>query len=226
MSTVNFTTSLLSGIAGSSSTADQFVTDLDQLAKDLQSGNLSAAQEDFVTLSQDAQNGTGSPTATSSDSGITTTLLSDIAGSSSSTSTFVNELNQLGTDLQNGDLSSAQQDLLSLDSTALNASSSGSSTGTSSSISTTSSSQTETTELIRAIVEALGTGNASAASTGLSELASVSSSSKGATYLESLSESLGSSSSSSSPSNSVSTLLQSLDSNNSSSSSSILSILA
>ena len=56
-------------------------------------------------------------------SGITTSLLSDMASSSGSSTSFVDELNQLGTDLQNGDLTSAQDDMLSLDSLALNAAS-------------------------------------------------------------------------------------------------------
>ena len=215
-----FTSSLLSGIAGSSSSANQFVTDLNQLAKDLESGNLPAAKVDFVTLSQDAQSGAGTSTATSSTSGITTTLLSDIAGSSSSSSSFVSELNQLGNDLQSGTLGSAQQDLLSLDSTALGAASS---IATPSS-SATSANQAETVQLIKAIVSALGVGNGSAASTGLSELASVSSNSKGASYLENLSQSLDSSSSSSS-SSPISQLLQSLNSSSSNGSSSILNVL-
>lgn len=215
----NFTSGLLSGIAGSSSSANQFVTDLNQLAKDLQRGNLSAAKVDFVTLSQDALDGAGASTATSSTSGITPTLLSDIAGSSSSSSSFVSELNQLGSDLQSGNLGSAQQDLVSLDSTALAAA-----PGRSTATSAVSASQAETVQLIKAIVEAMGVGNGAAASTGLSQLASVSSSSKGASYLENLGQSLDSISSNSS--SSISQLLQSLNSSSSSRSSSILNVLA
>src|ERR1700753_3034221 len=113
MATSGITSSLLSQIAASPSTANSFLTDLNQLAKDLKSGNLSGAQEDFVTLSQDALNGATASSAATSDSGITSSLLSNIAGSSSSSSSFVSELNQLGSDLQNGSLGSAQQDLLS-----------------------------------------------------------------------------------------------------------------
>jgi hypothetical protein len=120
ISTSAITGNLLSTVLDTPSTANQFATDLNQLATDLQSGNLSAAQQDYVTLSQDLQDG-----ATSS-SGITVSLLSGIAGSSSSLSAFTSELNQLGADLNNGDLGSAQQDMLSLDSTALNAASSSS----------------------------------------------------------------------------------------------------
>jgi len=121
MSTSAISSSLFSEIASSPSAANQFVTDLNQLAKDLQSGNLSSAQQDYVTLSEDALNGVTSSSATTSASGITTSLLSGIASSSGGSSSFVSELNQLGTDLSNGDLSSAQGDMLSLDSTALNA---------------------------------------------------------------------------------------------------------
>ena len=86
MATSAITSSLLAEIASSPSSANQFVTDLNQLAQDLQGGNLSAAQQDYVTLSQDALDGVTSSTATTSSSGITTALLSDIASSSSSSS--------------------------------------------------------------------------------------------------------------------------------------------
>ena len=66
MSTSAITSSLLSQIADSSSTANEFVTDLNQLAKDVESGNTSAAQQDWVTLTQDAQDGATSSSATSS----------------------------------------------------------------------------------------------------------------------------------------------------------------
>ena len=123
MSTSGITSSLLSQIFSSPSTENQFATDLNQLAQDAQSGNLSAAQDDFVTLSADALNGATSSTATTSASGITPSLLSSLASSPSSLNSFVSELNQLGTDLQNGDQTSAQEDMLSLDSMALNAAS-------------------------------------------------------------------------------------------------------
>lgn len=225
MSTSPLTSSLLSQIAGSPSAANQFVTDLNQLSKDLQSGNLSAAQNDFVTLSEDALNGVTLSSSTSSASGISTSLLSAIASSSSASSSFVSDLNQLGADLQNGDLGSAQQDLLSLDSTALSAGSSAGTTGTSSTASSSSTAnQAEIQKLIQAVVQALGAGDSSAAGTVLSELASVSGNSQGATALENLGQSLGSGSSSSSTS-SISQLLQSVD-GSSSSSSSLLNELA
>lgn len=48
MATSSITSALLSQIAGSPSAANQFLTDLNQVAKDLEGGNLSAAQEDYV----------------------------------------------------------------------------------------------------------------------------------------------------------------------------------
>ena len=229
MSTSGITSSLLSQIASSPSTANQFVTDLNQLEQDLQSGNLAAAQQDYVTLSEDALNGATSSTVTSSASGITISLLSDIASSSTSSSSFVDDLNQLGTDLQNGNLTSAQGDLLTLDSTALNAASSIGAGSSNTSGATSSSSQTSQagiTELVRAIVQAMGAGDSSAVSSSLSELASISSSSAGASVLQQASASFGSSSGSASSSSSITQILQNLDSGSSSSSTSLLNLLA
>lgn len=227
MSTSGITSSLLSQIADSPSAANQFVTDLNQLAQDLQSGNLSAAEGDYVTLSEDALNGASSSTATTSASGITTNLLSDIASSSGSSTSFVNELNQLGTDLQNGNSTSAQQDLLALDSTALNAASSAgaSSSGTTSTTSSAApATQGETAELVHAIVQATEAGDSAVVNSALSELASISSSSAGASVLQQESESFGSGSISTS--SSISQLLQSLNTSGSGSTTSELSLLA
>jgi hypothetical protein len=214
LSTSAITSSLLSNIAGSDGDANQFTTDLNQLAQDLQSGNLSSAQQDYVTLSQDALNGVSSSTSTSSASGITTGLLSDIVANPSSASAFTTGLNQLGADLENGNLANAQEDLLGMDATALNSAS----TSTSSSASaatvpaTTASGQAQQSDLIQAIVQAMSTGDNSAVSSGLSQLASISSSSAGASILQQESGSFGSSNSSSS----IDPLLQSLSSANAS----------
>ena len=88
MSTSAVTSSLLSQIASSPSTADRFLTDLNQMAKDLEGGDLGAAQDNFVTLSEDALNGATSSTVTTSSSGITAALLSGIAASPSSSSSL------------------------------------------------------------------------------------------------------------------------------------------
>ena len=213
MSTSAITGSLLSQIAGSSSTADQFVTDLNQVFVDLESGNLAAAQEDYVTLSSDAQNGATASTADTSASGITASLLTEIESSSSNSSSFVNELNQLGTDLGNGDLTSAQGDMMALQSTALSAASSaGDSSGASSSSSSSSTpaSQAEITELVKAIVQAMEAGDNSAVSSAMSQLASVSPSAQGGSILEQESENFGAGSSTPSSSNGISQIVQSM----------------
>lgn len=219
MSTSGITSNLLSQIVSSPSTANQFVTDLNQLAQDLQSGNLNSAQQDYVTLSQDALDGAASATATTSASGITTSLLSGIASSSSSSGTFLSDLNQLGSDLQNGNLTSAQGDMLALDSAALNAASSPSSSATSSATSSapgsaTAANGTGSAQLIQAIVYAMEAGDDSMVSSGLSELASISPDSAGASALQQESTSFGSTGTPSA-SNSTAELLQSLDSGSS-----------
>jgi len=227
LSTSAITSSLLSQIAGSPSQANQFVTDLNQLAKDLQSGDVSAAEDDYVTLSEDALNGATASTATTSSSGITASLLSDIASSSGSSGSFVSELNQLGSDLGNGDLTSAQQDLLALDSTALNAASSaaaGSSGASSASASAKSSA--DSAELIQTVMLGLEVGDSSVIGNAMSELASISPSSSGANVLKQDSESYGSTPGSSSSASSMAELLQSMDTSSSSNSPSGLSLLA
>jgi hypothetical protein len=224
LSTSGITSSLLAQIADSPSAANQFVTDLNQLAQDLQSGNLSAAQQDYVTLTQDAIDGATSSAATTSASGITTSLLSNIASSSASSTAFVNELNQLGTDLSNGDLASSESDMVSLDSTALNAASTSSATPASST--STPANSGDITALVNATTEAMKDGDDSAISADMAQLASVSTSSAGASYLESESQNYGSGAPTSSASGSVSQLLQSLGTNSSASSGSSLNVLA
>ena len=222
------TSSLLSQIAGSPSAASQFATGLNQLAKDLQSGNLSAAQQDYVTLSQDALDGATTSSATTSAGGITPSLLSEIASSSSSANSFASAFNQLGADLASGDLTSADGDMLSLDSTALNA------VPSSNAASSSPSNKADITALIQATTQAMEVGDDSAISADMSRLASASSSSTGAGYLQSDSESYGASSGSgsspvsggSSSANSISQLLQSVNADNSSNSGSTLSLLA
>jgi hypothetical protein len=219
LSTSGISSSLLSQIASSPSASNQFLTDLNQVAQDLKGDNLSAAQQDFVTLSQDALNGvTSSSPATTPDSGVTASLLTDVTSSTGSENSFLSELNQLGSDLQNGDLTSAQNDILSIGSTASNAAP----------VTAASSSQTsnpaQISEVIQAIVQAMEAGDDSAAGSAMSQLASISPSSQGASYLAAESANFGSSSSSSS--GSLSQLLQGLGSNNSSSSASSLNLLA
>ncbi|MGA2962171.1 MAG: hypothetical protein ABSD96_10905 [Candidatus Korobacteraceae bacterium] len=82
----------VSGISSSNLfNPQQIQQEFKQLGKDLQSGNLSAAQADFVTLQQSA------PQSTST-------------SSSQSNNPIAQAFNQLGEDLQSGNASAAQQD--------------------------------------------------------------------------------------------------------------------
>ena len=78
----------------------QFRQEFQQLGQDLQSGNLSAAQSDFATL-------TGSQTSATSSSSTSST---SSTSSSQSNSPIAQAFNQLSQDLQSGNLSAAQQD--------------------------------------------------------------------------------------------------------------------
>jgi outer membrane protein assembly factor BamD (BamD/ComL family) len=84
-----------SGSQNIQNTQQQFQQEFQQLGQDLQSGNLSAAQQDFATLQQVG------PQASS-------TL------STQSNNPMVQELNQLGQDLQSGNVSAAQKDYTNL----------------------------------------------------------------------------------------------------------------
>jgi outer membrane protein assembly factor BamD (BamD/ComL family) len=74
-----------------------------QLAKDLQSGNLSAAQQDFSTIQRDFQNQAGQ-----SQTSATQTQPRHHHHASGGSSEISQLLNQLGTALQSRDLASAQ----------------------------------------------------------------------------------------------------------------------
>lgn len=75
--------------------AQQIQQEFQQLGKDLQSGNLSAAQSDFTTLQQLAPQ-------------------SNTSSSTQSTNPLAQAFNQLGQDLQAGNLSAAQQDFANI----------------------------------------------------------------------------------------------------------------
>lgn len=228
MSTSGITSSLLTQIVNSPSDLNQFVTDFNQMVGAVKSGNLSAAQDDYVTLSEDALNGATASTATSSSSGLTASLLTDVASSQGSSASFVSELNQLGSDLANNDLTSSQEDLLNLDSTALNAAStagsSSASTSGATSAGSTGTNQAQIKEMVQTVVQAMDFGDSSAASSTMSQLASLSPSSQGASLLQQDSASLSSGSSSSS--SSISQLLDGYGSFNSNTSGSLLSLIA
>ncbi len=78
--------------------AATFQTEFQQLGTDLQAGNLSAAQQDFVTLQSSAPGANSSSTSTSS----------------TTTNPLAQAFNQLSTDLQSGNLSAAQQDFATI----------------------------------------------------------------------------------------------------------------
>jgi len=79
-------------IQSNQSRMQQFQQEFQQLGQDLQSGNLSAAQQDFATLQQLGPQG------------------SSASSSAQSSNPIAQEFNQLAQDLQSGNLSSAQQD--------------------------------------------------------------------------------------------------------------------
>lgn len=87
----------------------QMRQEFEQLGQDLQSGNLSAAQSDFATLTQ------MEPQSTSSSSSSTAT----------STSPMAQAFAQLSKDLQSGNLSAAQQDFAAIQQVQANAVQSG-----------------------------------------------------------------------------------------------------
>jgi hypothetical protein len=224
VSTSGITSSLLSQLVNSPSSLNQFVTDFNQLAGDLKSGNLSAAQDDYVTLSEDALNGATASTASSSASGLTASLLTDVASSQGSSTSFAGEFKQLGSDLGNSDLTSAQEDLLNLDSTALNAASTAGASTTAKSATSTATNQAQIKEMVQTVVQAMEFGDSSAVSSTMSQLVALSPSSQGASLLQQDSASL--SSGSSSPASSISQLFDNVGTNNSNSSASILSAIA
>jgi hypothetical protein len=83
-----------------SAVSSPYQQNMQKLSQDLQSGNLSAAQSDFATLQA-----AFSQPATSTGAGSTASTFG------ASTSNTVKAFNQLGTDLQSGNLSAAQKDL-------------------------------------------------------------------------------------------------------------------
>jgi hypothetical protein len=104
----------------SSSSASSVTQSFNQIAQDLKSGNLTAAQSDYVTLQQNLQQGHQ--------------MHSHRGGLSGAATELQQELSQLGQSLQSGNLSGAQQAYASLqtDLSAFGVGSSASSTGSSS----------------------------------------------------------------------------------------------
>jgi soluble cytochrome b562 len=90
----------LSSLQSNQSSFGQTRSELQQLGKDLQSGNLTQAQTDFQTLSQSLNLGSQA----ASTSSVTSTNSSPLAQA----------FNQLGQDLQSGNLQAAQQHFTSV----------------------------------------------------------------------------------------------------------------
>lgn len=91
------TSSSSSSSSSSTQGSNPIAKEFSQLSQDLQSGNLSAAQSDFATLQQDFQNGSGSGHWMHHHHG---------GGGMAALS---QDFQQLGQDLQSGNLSAAQQ---------------------------------------------------------------------------------------------------------------------
>jgi outer membrane protein assembly factor BamD (BamD/ComL family) len=83
------------------STFQQIKTEFQQLGQDLQSGNVSAAQSDFTTLSKNLSTLFQTPAATTTATATAT---------NPSASPLATAFAQLGQDLQSGNLQAAQQD--------------------------------------------------------------------------------------------------------------------
>jgi outer membrane protein assembly factor BamD (BamD/ComL family) len=81
------------------STFQQIKTEFQQLGQDLQSGNVSAAQSDFTTLSKNLSTLIQTPAATATST-----------GTNPSASPLATAFAKLGQDLQSGNLQAAQQD--------------------------------------------------------------------------------------------------------------------
>lgn len=93
----------------------QIQSEFQLLGQDLQSGNLSGAQQEFTTLSQNLP---GVSQTSSGTSGLASLLANATGNSQSSANSLIQEFQQLGQDLQSGNLQAAQQDYTSVQQTA------------------------------------------------------------------------------------------------------------
>ena len=120
MSVTGIASGILSALQSSRPHADQnrfqqIRSEFQQLGQDLQSGNLAGAQQDFTTLTQNlpgaSQTGGGTSNFAS--------LLTSATGSGQTgANPLVQAFNQLGQDLQSGNLQAAQQDFTNIQTTA------------------------------------------------------------------------------------------------------------
>lgn len=108
----------ISGILGSAFSQGQlrgagsvYQQELQQLGKDLQSGNLSAAQKDFATIQRDLQSANGTPSASHF---YHHHHLSGGGGEPTKQNPVLQALSRVGESLTSGNLSSAQRAYASL----------------------------------------------------------------------------------------------------------------
>ncbi len=107
MSVTGIASSILSILSGSQhqrSPIQQIRSEFQQLGQDLQSGNLTQAQSDFTTLSQNLS-------SVIQNSGVTTPITTTAAAN---TNPVAQAFAQLGQDLQSGNLQAAQQDFTTI----------------------------------------------------------------------------------------------------------------
>lgn len=119
MSTNAITGNVIAEIESSSTKPVKFVSDLNKMDKDLQTGNLTAAEADYVTLIQDALNGLPYSAAASAPTTTVNNEPMDVVSSSNVVDISINDSAQNGIDWQSSN-SASQQDLFTLDSKALN----------------------------------------------------------------------------------------------------------
>src|ERR1700722_10189487 len=103
------TSTSASGTSAATSSSNPILQAFQSLGQDLQSGNLSAAQQDFATIQQSAQQAQASGQAHHGHHHHHARGSDSSSNSSSPGSTLQQDFTSLGSDLQSGNLSSAQQ---------------------------------------------------------------------------------------------------------------------
>jgi outer membrane protein assembly factor BamD (BamD/ComL family) len=110
MSVAGIASSILSNLSGSQNQQQnpfqQIKSEFSQLGQDLQSGNLSQAQSDFTTLTQNL--------STAFQGGATSTASTTSTTNAASSNPILQAFSQLGQDLQSGNLQAAQQDFTAI----------------------------------------------------------------------------------------------------------------
>jgi outer membrane protein assembly factor BamD (BamD/ComL family) len=102
------------GTEGPGQKFQQLKSEFQQLGQDLQSGNLTKAQADYATLSQNFP-GASQTGATAANTSASTT---SVSASTTGNGTVAQQFAQLGQDLQSGNLQAAQQDFTNIQQTA------------------------------------------------------------------------------------------------------------